>query len=858
MKFSTIWVLLLLCLVLAGPRARAATRFLLPPGTTQPCSTDTALTVRSSGCNQVVISWQRGRKDAHVPTVGRASMVVMQDLSISSADPVPVWGTYYIGSNFFGAGSQLAPGQFVVYADTGRSVTVLGLTSNHTYRIDVIAYCQESDVYPSLDGPFFATADPGQATASTTPPQCSVTPPPTKGSYGASAVVLDCSTIRLSVHKGNGSGRMLVVQRVGAPGAVSPAPVNGTYYFPSPYFGQGQPVSPGSFVVQLGQDTTATVYGLLQNNAYKFFSFEYNADMFGQQPSYTAPLDTASVYMNGCLAPEPMMAARNLAQTDTAATTAKVKWTSGSGSKRLVIIRRIGGLTNGLSHPTQSTNYQAGGYGLGSEVQPGAWVVADTQDSTATIPNLEASSVYQAYVYEYNTFISGSQIWPTYLLSQAPAATLVFTNAIPVPVVVAPRNLKREFANATAYNRGVTGVSFTHGNEPHWVAFGRAVNDGQAPMMEPVDGVEYSQRFDGSLSLPDAQVGPNTFLLARRDSVSPLLALADTTFTMRNLSIGHEYEVVVYQYHMEPGTGPVYTPQPARLVYRSVRMLPVMNKSTITTGGIVTLRFSVPATYHAVAFRIEKAEDGEDFKPTTDQVLVGTDSTTTALSVAYTFANPIGVATSYRVLLTHRDGDSLYSANEVRLIPSQPLPVELVYFRGKLRADGHAVLSWGTASEKNSSYFELQRSTDGRNYSLVQTVAAAGTSTQARNYEQTDPLPLSKVTYYRLLQVDQDGTKNYSSVVPLAPGKLALQLNVWPNPVAAGELVNLRIDGLENQTTPVRVRVHSAASTKLVLDKTLPAGSVESSWIVTGWAAGVYLVEVQTAAGSKVTRLLVR
>jgi len=512
-----------------------------------------------------------------------------------------------------------------------------------------------------------------------------------------------------------------------------------------------------------------------------------------------------------------------------------------------------------LSHPTQNTNYQAGGYGLGSEVQPGAWVVADTQDSTATITHLEASSVYQAFVYEYNTLISGTQIWPVYLLSQAPASSLVFTTAIPVPVVVPPRNLKLEFANATAYNRGVTGVSFTHGNEPHWVAFGRVVKDGQGPLMTPVDGVEYTQRFDGSLLLPDAQVGPGTFLLARRDSVSPLLALADTSFVLRNFSIGHEYEVVIYQYHIEPGAGPVYTQAPARLVFRSIRMMPVMNRPIISTSNIVTLRFAVSALYHATAFRIEKAEDGRDFEPTSDQVLVTTDSTTTVHNVTYTFANPIALATSYRVLLTHRDGDSLYSTNEVRLIPAQPLPVELVYFKGKAQLSGGAKLSWGTASEVNSNYFVVQRSPNGREFVAVSRVKSAGTSVQAQHYELLDPKPLAGLTYYRLLQVDLDGSETYSPIVVLKPGAAETALQLWPNPVGSSQRAHLRLSGLTDLQSPITVRIRAAASAQLVLERVLPAAAAADwSWSLLGFAPGVYLVEVQASEGRWFARLLVQ
>ena len=91
-----------------------------------------------------------------------------------------------------------------------------------------------------------------------------------------------------------------------------------------------------------------------------------------------------------------------------------------------------------------------------------------------------------------------------------------------------------------------------------------------------------------------------------------------------------------------------------------------------------------------------------------------------------------------------------------------PLPVELSAFTAT--AEGAAVrLVWATASEKNSARFEVERSTDGRTFAAIGAVAAAGSSTALRSYELLDAtLPASTATlYYRLKQVDQDGSFSY-------------------------------------------------------------------------------------------------
>lgn len=110
-----------------------------------------------------------------------------------------------------------------------------------------------------------------------------------------------------------------------------------------------------------------------------------------------------------------------------------------------------------------------------------------------------------------------------------------------------------------------------------------------------------------------------------------------------------------------------------------------------------------------------------------------------------------------------------------------PLPVELKAFTGTAQSNKVA-LKWSTASEKNSAYYRVERATAGtpEQYQAIGQVAAAGTSTQALDYNFTDASPL-ELGYYRLQQVDKDGTSTYSPVIAVrATPVLALQ--AYPNP----------------------------------------------------------------------------
>lgn len=126
-----------------------------------------------------------------------------------------------------------------------------------------------------------------------------------------------------------------------------------------------------------------------------------------------------------------------------------------------------------------------------------------------------------------------------------------------------------------------------------------------------------------------------------------------------------------------------------------------------------------------------------------------------------------------------------------------PLPVELTTFNGTLDTRNCATLHWTTATELNSNYFALERSTDGSMFAEVGRMAAGHTSSSTLGYKWPDPQPLTQLTYYRLRQVDLDGKSSYSSVVALSP-KLAVaqQLEVYPNP-SAGRPVQLFLKGYQ-------------------------------------------------------------
>ncbi len=191
-------------------------------------------------------------------------------------------------------------------------------------------------------------------------------------------------------------------------------------------------------------------------------------------------------------------------------------------------------------------------------------------------------------------------------------------------------------------------------------------------------------------------------------------------------------------------------------------------------------------------------------------------------------------------------------AEDVPLISLQyPLPVELTSFEAKWTGSA-ADLRWATASEKNSSYFLVERSMTGKDeYQAVGRVAAAGSSNSSRSYQLRDAEAGSlgvSLLYYRLRQVDIDGSETFSPVVAVAVGKPAgvAQLDVYPNPANTAQEARLDFRNLSGggQLTTYAETGQLVSQVQLAEN----AGRVA----LPALKAGLYYVVLRDAAGRKV------
>ncbi|SET92077.1 T9SS type A sorting domain-containing protein [Hymenobacter actinosclerus] len=128
-------------------------------------------------------------------------------------------------------------------------------------------------------------------------------------------------------------------------------------------------------------------------------------------------------------------------------------------------------------------------------------------------------------------------------------------------------------------------------------------------------------------------------------------------------------------------------------------------------------------------------------------------------------------------------GITSFSPFVVSSRPRGVLPVTLLSF-GARRAQQAVLCEWRTAQELNNDYFIVERSLSGTGFVAVGTVTGRGTTTTEQQYRFVDQQAPTGLVYYRLRQVDTDGTETYSAVVTISANATAADylVTVTPNP----------------------------------------------------------------------------
>lgn len=152
-------------------------------------------------------------------------------------------------------------------------------------------------------------------------------------------------------------------------------------------------------------------------------------------------------------------------------------------------------------------------------------------------------------------------------------------------------------------------------------------------------------------------------------------------------------------------------------------------------------------------------------------------------------------------------------------------------------------MDWHTAEEINSDHFEVQRSTDLENWTTIVSMPSVG---ESHLYEAADREPLDGTTYYRLMQVDLDGTTDLSHIEIISVNK-STETRIFPNPAASW----LRIEAGIGATVS-EVRIFDLTG-KMIMRSFDEGTNVTVD--LTQLSTGTYVVQYRTNEGVKATKI---
>jgi hypothetical protein len=169
------------------------------------------------------------------------------------------------------------------------------------------------------------------------------------------------------------------------------------------------------------------------------------------------------------------------------------------------------------------------------------------------------------------------------------------------------------------------------------------------------------------------------------------------------------------------------------------------------------------------------------------------------------------------------------------IIEQAPLPISLVFFKGQ-KLDNYHLLWWQTSLEENNAYFSIERSTDGRNFQSIGRIDGSGNHVGLKEYRFRDYNSAQGMNYYRLRQVDFDGTSTLSMVIALH-NEQASAIQVYPNPTLDGLI---KIKGL-NQSPSICQLLDSQG--QILWTKKLE--SQDTTFDLSQMPRGIYILAIQ-------------
>lgn len=485
-KFITCFLWLM---IMAGKLSAHVTGLLWAP----PTKAATNVTFSSIDGDRMAVQWVKGDGANRI-------VIARKDGAVSAS---PQNGINYNASATFGAGNEIAPGEFVVFNGSTNSFFLTGLNAYNTYHVAVFEYNGSG---ASIE---YLVTNPAKGSHATlSAPTTPSTLPELSGIIG--------HAMTLSWEKGNGSGR-IVIAREGA--AVNVNPTDLVNYVANGSFGAGSQIGSGNYVIYEGSGETVTMDNLKPSTTYHFAVFEYN----GNQGYVYATTNPAII--SGTTLPRPTIPSTAFAFTTIEGDRLGISMQSGNGSGRIIIAKEGGPVT---AVPQDGITYTGNKiFGQGQEIATGEFVLTSDISNSYTVTGLSATKTYHFAVFEFD----GDGAGRTYLTSTILKASQ--------STVSAPTQAASNITFSNLQSSSVT-ITWTKGNGAKRLVVMRRT--------DPVNGLPVDYKTYGSNGSfgSGATIGGGYSVYSNTGN----------TVTVTNLAGGATYHVAVFEYN--GNTQPVY------------------------------------------------------------------------------------------------------------------------------------------------------------------------------------------------------------------------------------------------------------------------------------------------------------
>ena len=285
-----------------------------------------------------------------------------------------------------------------------------------------------------------------------------------------------------------------------------------------------------------------------------------------------------------------------------------------------------------------------------------------------------------------------------------------------------------------------------------------------------------------------------------------------------------------------------------------------------STGSVTYAGAASPTTNGFVGTNFGGSFTANFFDQTTSEQTSGTGATAELTDAMKTRTTFLSAGWDQTIWNMDAEINSGYPYLQWQNPGGTPLPIQLASFTGRANPHGRGtLLEWITLSEINNYGFEVQRSADSTHYQSIPGtfIPGHGTTNEPQHYSFTDSTVAAGAWYYRLKQIDLDGSVHYSEGVHVnavtdvkeaeVPTVFSLSQN-YPNPFNPSSTIQYGLP----QNAFVKLTVYNAIGQQVaqLVNEQQQAGYHNVVFRADGLASGMYLYKIQAGSFSNVRKLM--